>query len=110
MNFVYACYDDDDDDHDKAKVSERNTSTSVSNRKFVVAWSTYTTYIKYVLLFSRNLHGRFSFGTQLCFNGLSEIIESNHFCGGGGGGIRVVQRLKMDIRHDEETDVFQGAW
>ena len=58
----------------------------VSNRKFVVAWSTYTTYIKYVLLFSRNLHGRFSFGTQLCFNGLLEIIESNHFCGGGGGG------------------------
>ena len=42
----------------------------VSNRKFVVAWSTYTTYIKYFLLFSRNLHGRFSFGTQLCFNGL----------------------------------------
>ena len=57
----------------------------VSNRKFVVAWSTYTTYIKYFLLFSRNLHGRFSFGTQLCFNGLLEIIESNHFCGGGGG-------------------------
>ena len=27
---------------------------------------------------------------------------------GGGGGI--VQRLKMDIRHDEETDVFEGAW
>ena len=27
---------------------------------------------------------------------------------GGGGGI--VQRLEMDIRHDEETDVFQGAW
>ena len=83
----------------------------VSNRKFVVAWSTYTTYIKYFLLFSRNLHGRFSFGTQLCFNGLLEIIESNHFCGGvGGGGVGVVQRLKMDIRRDEETDVFQGAW
>ena len=28
----------------------------------------------------------------------------------GGGGVGVVQRLKMDIRHDEETDVFQGAW
>lgn len=27
---------------------------------------------------------------------------------GGGGGI--VQRLEIDIRHDEETDVFQGAW
>ena len=28
---------------------------------------------------------------------------------GGGGGI--VQRLEMDIPHDEETDdVFQGAW
>ena len=59
----------------------------VSNRKFVVAWSTYTTYIKYFLLFSRNLHGRFSFGTQLCFNGLLEINESNHFCWGGGGGV-----------------------
>ena len=30
------------------------------------------------------------------------------FVGEGGGG-GVVQRLKMDIRHDEETDVFQGA-
>ena len=26
------------------------------------------------------------------------------------GEAGVVQRLKMDIRHDEETDVFQGAW
>ena len=26
-----------------------------------------------------------------------------------GEGV-VVQRLKMDICHDEETDVFQGAW
>ena len=31
------------------------------------------------------------------------------FVGGGGEG-GIVQRLKMDIRHDEETDVFQGAW
>ena len=30
--------------------------------------------------------------------------------GGRGGEGGIVQRLKMDIRHDEETDVFQGAW
>ena len=30
--------------------------------------------------------GRFSFGTQLCFNGLLEIIECSHFCEGGGWG------------------------
>ena len=29
---------------------------------------------------------------------------------GGGGDWGVVQRLKIDIRHDEETDMFQGAW
>ena len=98
----------------------------MSNRKFVVARPTYTTYIKqYFLFFCRNLHGRFSFGTKLCFNGLLQepitssrllrllFIIGNHWMQslllwGGGGGI--VQRLKMDIRHDEETDVFQGAW
>ena len=32
-------------------------------------------------------------------------LKAITFVGGGGGG--VVQRLKMDIRHDEETDVFQ---
>ena len=45
--------------------------------------------------------------------GLLEIIECSHFCGGsggGGGGGGVVRRLKIDIRHDEETDMFQGAW
>ena len=81
---------------------------------------TYTTYIKqYFLFFCRNLHGRFSFGTQICFNGLLqepitsapvyywESLNAITFMGGGGG---IVQRLKMDIRHDEETDVFQGAW
>lgn len=37
-------------------------------------------------------------------------MQSLLWGGGGGGGI--VQRLEMDIRHDEETDVFQfqGAW
>ena len=58
----------------------------MNNRKSVVARPTYTTYIKYLLFFCRNLHGRSSFGTQICFNGLLEIIECNHFCGGGGGG------------------------
>ena len=56
----------------------------MNNRKFVVARLTYTTYIKYFLFFCRNLYGRFSFGTQICFNALLEIIECNHFCGGGG--------------------------
>ena len=37
-----------------------------------------------------------------------ESLNAITFVGGGGGGI--VQRLEMDIRHDEETDVFQGAW
>lgn len=82
----------------------------MSNRKFVVARPTYTTYINYFLFLCRNLHGRFSFGSQLCFNGLLEIIEYNHFCVEGGWGVGVVQRLKMDIRYDNETDVFQGAW
>lgn len=53
----------------------------------VVAWPTNTTYIIYIFFFfCVNLHGRFSFGFQLCFNGLLEIIECSHFCGGGGGG------------------------
>ena len=56
----------------------------MNNRKFVVARPTYTTYIKYFLFFCRNLYGRFSFGTQICFNALLEIIECNHFCGGRG--------------------------
>ena len=43
------------------------------------------------------------------FNGLLEIIESNHFCGGSGEGW-CCTAAEMDIRHDEETDVFQGAW
>ena len=60
---------------------------------------TYTTYIKqYFLFFCRNLHGRFSFGTQLCFNGLLqepitsapvyywESLKAITFMGGGGGG------------------------
>ena len=81
----------------------------MSNRKFV-ARPTYTTYImNYFLFFSRNL-GRFSFGTQLCSNGLLVIFECNHFCGGGGGCCTAAENGKMDIRHDEETDVFQGAW
>ena len=93
----------------------------MSNRKFVVARPTYTTYIKQCFLFfCRNLQGRFSFGTQICFNGLLqepitsapvyywESLNAITFVGGGGGVI--VQRLEMDIRHDEETDVFQGAW
>ena len=70
----------------------------MSNRKFVVARPTYTTYIKqYFLFFCRNLHGRFSFGTQLCFNGLlqepitsapvyyCESLNAITFVGGGGG-------------------------
>ena len=93
----------------------------MSNRKFVVARPTYSTYIKQCFLFfCRNLQGRFSFGTQICFNGLLqepitsapvyhwESLNAITFVGGGGGG--TVQRLEMDIRHDEETDVFQGAW
>ena len=55
----------------------------------------------------------------ICFNGLLqepitsapvyywESLNAITFVGGGGG---IVQRLEMDIRHDEETDVFQGAW
>ena len=70
----------------------------VSNRKVVVARPTYTTYIKqYFLFFCRNLHGRFSFGTQLCFNGLLQepitsapvywkSLNAITFVGGGGGG------------------------
>ena len=93
----------------------------MSNRKFVVARPTYTTYIKQCFLFfCRNLQGRFSFGTQICFNGLLqepitsapvyylESLNAITFVGGGGGGF--LKRREMDIRHDEETDVFQGAW
>ena len=96
----------------------------MNNRKFVVARPTYTTYVKQCFLFfCRNLQGRFLFGTQICFNGLLqepitsapvyywESLNAITFVGGVGGG-GIVQRLEMDIRHDEETDVFQlqGAW
>ena len=70
----------------------------MSNRKFVVARPTYTTYIKQCFLFfCRNLQGRFSFGTQICFNGLLqepitsvpvyylESLNAITFVGGGGG-------------------------
>ena len=72
----------------------------MSNRKFVVARPTYTTYIKQCFLFfCRNLQGRFSFGTQICFNGLLqepitsapvyhwESLNAITFVGRGGGGV-----------------------